>query len=217
MRRIAGLLTTLTLVAALAAPAEAQFSVPTPPWLPGLLDTSASAAVAAYDAPPELGEVSAPSGSTEGGQTLSLTGANFRDGTAVTFGDVPAAAVTMIDSRQLTVVTPPHPAGIVELRVSTYAGPSNALPFEFVSPPPPAPPEPVASAVAPVSPAPCTVPKLRGLAVRAARAALADAGCATGQVTRVRRGRRGRVTTSVPPAGTSVVAGTPVALSVGRG
>lgn len=66
------------------------------------------------------------SGPTAGGDTITITGADFPADTQVTFGvdpdtgagGVPAASVTVVDANTLTVETPAHGAGTVAVLVS---------------------------------------------------------------------------------------------------
>jgi hypothetical protein len=85
----------------------------------------------------------------------------------------------------------------------------------FLADPPPATPnpsEPGASATG------CLVPDLRGRRIAAARDALAWANCSLGSVRRHASapGNRGRVLTQTVPAGTTVVAGRRIHVTVGR-
>jgi hypothetical protein len=128
-------------------------------------DEEVADAVGNAPAPPNpvVGSLSAASGSTAGGETLTISGENFSSGSTVAFGDVPATSVTVDRFNQLTVVVPPHAEGAVDVRVTNSSGTSavvNADAYTFVAPPAPpvsdAPPA-VASApsqtVAPKKPA----------------------------------------------------------------
>lgn len=83
-----------------------------------------------------LSDFNPRSGSPNGGDIVRIFGAGFIPGrTDVTFGGVPAANVVYISSTELSVVTPPHPADEVELRVTTPAGSvAFASPFHYVPP-----------------------------------------------------------------------------------
>jgi hypothetical protein len=72
--------------------------------------------------------------SVSGGALVTLNGTNFVAGeTSVTIGGVvvPAAAVTVLSSTQLTFLAPPHAAGVVPISVETFAGISLELPACF--------------------------------------------------------------------------------------
>jgi len=64
-------------------------------------------------------------GPIAGGTTLTLvdgTGPNFSGATAVTFGGTPAASFTVNSGGEITVVTPAHASGMVDVVVSAPAG-----------------------------------------------------------------------------------------------
>lgn len=62
------------------------------------------------------------SGTTSGGTTITITGPNFVGTTSVTFGGVPATAVTLVNANTLTVVTPAQAAGVATVSVTTPLG-----------------------------------------------------------------------------------------------
>jgi len=66
-------------------------------------------------------------GDLAGGQTVKLVGANFADGISVTFGGVAATGVSVIDSNQLTLKTPAHAAGAVDVVAESSDGQSVTL------------------------------------------------------------------------------------------
>ncbi|HEU4658661.1 MAG TPA: IPT/TIG domain-containing protein [Capillimicrobium sp.] len=158
---------------------------------------------------PVVTGVSARSGAIGGGETITVTGESFSDGTGVLFGDVPSSAVTVESATRLTVVTPPHEAGDTTLTVVNAGGRSDPVPFTFVAP--------VVQAPSSNPPAdPCAVPALKGLALPKARRGLASAHCRLGTVTVT--GKRGRrvVVAQSQPAGTILAAGTAVDVTVKR-
>ncbi|MBA4697230.1 MAG: IPT/TIG domain-containing protein [Legionella sp.] len=70
-------------------------------------------------------------GSTAGGTTVQLQGANFVVGsTTVTIGDVTVTA-NVTDDTHLSFVTPGHAAGVVGVTVTTPGGTSPSLPSSF--------------------------------------------------------------------------------------
>jgi hypothetical protein len=104
------------------------------------------------DAAPTVGPVltgiSPTSGAVNGGTKVTLTGSGFTSGASVTFGSVTAGDVQVIDSTTITVTTPPHAAGAVDVKVAiagstpailsgayTYRGP-NPLPILQPTAPP---------------------------------------------------------------------------------
>ena len=65
------------------------------------------------------------SGSTAGGLRVTVRGSGFASGATVTFGGVAGTAVTVVNSTTITVTTPAHAAGIVDV-VVTIPGPATA-------------------------------------------------------------------------------------------
>jgi hypothetical protein len=64
-------------------------------------------------------------GTTAGGQRVTVRGSGFVNGATVTFGGAAGTSVTFVDSTTLTVTTPAHAAGIVDVAV-TIPGPASA-------------------------------------------------------------------------------------------
>jgi hypothetical protein len=84
---------------------------------------------------PFLSSLSQQSGSTNGGDTITVRGEGFTDGTGVLFGDTPASSVTVVNSTTLQVVTPAHAPGACDLTVVNQNGASpqvDADAFTFV-------------------------------------------------------------------------------------
>jgi hypothetical protein len=73
-------------------------------------------------------------GSTAGGETVTITGTNFQSGAYVLFGGLEAQSVTFTDSTTLVATTPVTSAGTVDLSVHNPDGQqvtsSNAFTFE---------------------------------------------------------------------------------------
>jgi hypothetical protein len=65
------------------------------------------------------------SGSTAGGTSVSITGANFTGAYAVSFGNVPAASFVVNSSTSITAISPAQAAGTVDIRVKTVNGTSS--------------------------------------------------------------------------------------------
>ena len=73
-----------------------------------------------------------------GGQTpVTVTGTGFVAGaTTVTFNGVPATFVNVSGDTQLTLTTPPGPAGLADIVVETAGGPSApAALYTYIAPP----------------------------------------------------------------------------------
>jgi hypothetical protein len=74
---------------------------------------------------PTITSLSPATGSTFGGETVTLTGANYVAGSTVKFGTVAATNVTVVSSTKITATAPAAAAGKVDVSVSG-AGVSNA-------------------------------------------------------------------------------------------
>jgi uncharacterized repeat protein (TIGR01451 family) len=78
-------------------------------------------------APPTVTAVSPVGGPTAGGNTVTVTGANFAAGATVRFGSAGSALPsTFVSSSKLTVTAPAHAAGAVNVFVTTGLGTSAA-------------------------------------------------------------------------------------------
>lgn len=106
-----------------------SLSVTTPPHAAGgvsvVVTTPGGTATTgyAYHDPPTVTGVSPSSGPTQGGQTVTITGTNFVSGsTTVSFGGVAGTNVTVSSPTSLTVDTPAHATGAVEVVVTTPGG-----------------------------------------------------------------------------------------------
>jgi len=78
----------------------------------------------AYGSFPTVTTVSPKSGSPIGGGTVTLTGSNFGETTAVDFGSVPATSFTVNSETSITVIAPPGTTGTVDVTVNTPASTS---------------------------------------------------------------------------------------------
>jgi hypothetical protein len=88
--------------------------------------------------PPTLISISAHSGPTAGGTTVTATGTRFDPTTTtVFFGGVAGSVRQWVDESHVVVAAPAHPAGGVDVTVGDAFGRSNALPgaFTYVAPP----------------------------------------------------------------------------------
>ena len=91
-----------------------------------------------YIGPPTVRTLVAPRGSVAGGERVAVAGTNFTNVTRVTFGDVAGTDVHVSTPTILRITAPPHPAGAVDLRVTTPYGTSaagTADHFTYVAPP----------------------------------------------------------------------------------
>ncbi len=76
-------------------------------------------------------DISPKSGSTEGGEVVTITGTGFTSGEQVIFGGVAATSVEVTGGTLITVRTPPHDAGPVEVIVTGMDGKSSVLKDRF--------------------------------------------------------------------------------------
>ena len=78
------------------------------------------------------------SGPEAGGTLVTVWGTNFLAGATVSFGGVAAASVTVTSATQLGAVTPPHAAGVVDVRVTNLDDQFATLVagFTYGTPPP---------------------------------------------------------------------------------
>jgi hypothetical protein len=103
-----------------------------------LTEAGASPVVAAdrfsYLAPPTIRKLSVKSGPAAGGTSVTITGTNLQDATAVSFGAVSAATFTVDSTSTITAIAPAG-AGAVEVAVGTPGGvsaPAKHDQFSFV-------------------------------------------------------------------------------------
>ena len=88
--------------------------------------------------PPTVTGVSPASGSTYGGTSVTISGTDFTNATALTFGGTAAANFSVVNDTTITAITPVHAAGAVSVVVTTPAGGNTAnSAFTFVTPPAP--------------------------------------------------------------------------------
>src|SRR6266567_1657042 len=76
---------------------------------------------------PALTSMSPASGSSSGGTSVTLSGANFAIGATVTFGTAAAANVVVVNSNTLTATSPAHANGAVSVTVTNPDGQSSAI------------------------------------------------------------------------------------------
>jgi hypothetical protein len=81
-----------------------------------------------YAGIPAISDVRPDTGSIDGGAEVTITGHNLAAVTTVTFGGVPATAVVHVSSTTLTVTSPAHHAGPVDVIAAGPGGSSAAHP-----------------------------------------------------------------------------------------
>jgi len=98
-----------------------------------------SNAFAYQDWPPTVTNVATNSGSSLGGTSVTITGANFVGGASASFGGTPATSVVVLSATTITAVTPAHGAGGVNVAVTNPDGQSGTLAnaFTYVAGPAP--------------------------------------------------------------------------------
>jgi len=85
---------------------------PTYTWFEGTYTAGAT---------PSVTSVTPASGSVAGGQTVTIRGEGFLAATGVTFGGTPAASYAITNDTEMTVVTPSHLSGAVDVEVLSVA------------------------------------------------------------------------------------------------
>jgi IPT/TIG domain len=73
---------------------------------------------------PLVGAVTPAQGSTAGGTTVTVTGSGFTKVSKVLFGTAAGTSVHVVSPAKLTVVSPGHAAGTVNVRVVNAYGES---------------------------------------------------------------------------------------------
>ena len=88
---------------------------------------------------PVVSGIAPVSGSTAGGQTVTITGNHLAGTSQVRFGGTNASCFTVISTNKVAAVAPAHAAGTVDVKVTTPGGTSASTStdrFTFVSSPP---------------------------------------------------------------------------------
>jgi glucose/arabinose dehydrogenase len=81
---------------------------------------------------PVIDSIAPQEGFERGSETVTITGAGFVSGAQVLFGNTPALAVRVVSPTELLAVTPPHPAGAVDVTVTNPGVPPDVVPAGFV-------------------------------------------------------------------------------------
>lgn len=82
-----------------------------------------------------LAGVTPPSGPLSGGNTVTLTGSNLIEATAVRFGATPATSFTVVSDTRITAVVPAGSAGLSSVTVTTVGGTSNPVSYTYLAAP----------------------------------------------------------------------------------
>ncbi|HMD24036.1 MAG TPA: IPT/TIG domain-containing protein [Streptosporangiaceae bacterium] len=125
--------------AKIAADSGTQIAVTSPPGSAGAVSVTVttpggtSSGNFTYVIPaPAISAISPSSGSTQGGTTVTISGANLASATSVTLGGV-AAKIAVDSGTQITVTSPPGTAGTVTVTVTTVGGTASGS-FTYTPP-----------------------------------------------------------------------------------
>lgn len=113
-------------------------------WLESALSSSIVVQSARFSAPPVISAISPNQGPTTGGTSVIITGNNFNDVSNVLFGSQ-SASFQVNNRSQITAISPPGNAGIVDITVVTSNGTSligdnDRFTYFQIQPSPPLPP-----------------------------------------------------------------------------
>ncbi|MEV4240505.1 IPT/TIG domain-containing protein [Nocardia sp. NPDC049737] len=121
---------------------DTQITVLTPPHVAGTVQVTvttpggtSNGVAFTYIAVPTLTSIAPTSGPPSGGTVAVLTGTGLTGATAVSFGGTPAILFAVNSDTQITVLTPPHVAGTVQVTVTTPGGTSNGVAFTYIAVP----------------------------------------------------------------------------------
>jgi len=76
---------------------------------------------------PVVANIAPRTGTTEGGTTVTITGANFIGATSVTFGSVAAVSFNIVSATEVTAVSPAQAASTQDVLVTTPGGTSKPV------------------------------------------------------------------------------------------
>jgi hypothetical protein len=82
-------------------------------------------------APGHISGIAPVSGSSAGGTAVTITGTGFAPGEQVTFGGIAATLVSIPSGTRVLATTPVHPAGVVDVTLTTSSGAKSTLPNAF--------------------------------------------------------------------------------------
>lgn len=126
-----------TQITAVAPPSASAGTVSISVTAQGGTSPDTSADNYTYVAGPTVTAINPAAGPPAGGTLVTITGTNFADVGTVTFGGTPAL-YTVVSPTQISAQSPPHAAGVVDVRVTTAGGTSpntDADNFTYVNPP----------------------------------------------------------------------------------
>jgi hypothetical protein len=109
------------------APAHAAGSIDVTVTTGGGTSGTSSSDQYTYDLKPTVTGLNPKTGSTSGGNTVTITGTGFVQGASVKFGTSASATVGFVSATQLTATAPPHAAGVIYVTVTTPGGTSAAV------------------------------------------------------------------------------------------
>lgn len=120
---------------------DSLLTVVSPPHVPGTVDVQVTTGLGTsapvfgdqftFTGGPIITSIVPASGPVNGGTYVTINGSGFIGLLSVTFGGVPALGYSGQSNFQITAIAPPHAAGIVDVRVSTYAGISGITPADL--------------------------------------------------------------------------------------
>ena len=89
------------------------------------ISSAPSNAVTPQEPPvPTIASISPASGTTSGGDTVTITGTGFDGASSVVFGTVPATTFTAVSDQTITATTPASALGTVDVQITTPGGTS---------------------------------------------------------------------------------------------
>jgi IPT/TIG domain-containing protein len=112
--------TTITATTPAGSAGAANVVVTTPAGTSGTSGNSRYTYVTS--AAPTVTAITANSGTTAGGTSVTITGTNFTGATTASIGGIAATFVTVVNATTITAATPAHAAGAVSVTVTTPAG-----------------------------------------------------------------------------------------------
>ncbi|MGW9118094.1 IPT/TIG domain-containing protein [Streptomyces sp. NPDC055663] len=121
--------TQLTAVVPTGGPGPVAVTVTTPGG------TSTQAVSYYYLGAPVLNSVTPGSGQVSGNNSVTLTGANLLQATAVRFGPTAAAPSAIVSATEIRATVPPGVSGTVPVSVTTPGGTSNAVTYLYLGVP----------------------------------------------------------------------------------
>ncbi|MDE2785529.1 MAG: FG-GAP-like repeat-containing protein [Chloroflexota bacterium] len=80
---------------------------------------------------PRISSLYPPAAATSGGSLVTVTGSGLEAGSRVIIGGQEAPVLEFLDSRAITIETPPRPAGVVDVMITNPDGRSGTLPGGF--------------------------------------------------------------------------------------